>query len=247
MKLARPNQENSEKFRSPVFHRFVGIDPGSSSGHISKLDVPATYSKGEFVYELEKSALTVMGFKDTPIEKLGVLIKDFCEKSEYNFCYVGQDPSLWKVATIHGVIENVHAMRRGAGGATQGVSSSFKFGRAFGAQEMALSFVISWYSKVSPQKWQKVLDSRTGGDKKISKEKVEKLISIIENRAWIGSSGPTQQNSDSVLLAIFCFLRHGLGLQKTMLTRKDQYGPSSPRKIKREALPKVWKALLDNP
>ncbi len=71
------------------------------------------------------------------------------------------------------VIERVSAMRKpGKGddpGATQGVSSSFKFGKNAGGLEAFLTAADLRFDLVSPIKWQNALQCRTGGDKNITK------------------------------------------------------------------------------
>ena len=71
------------------------------------------------------------------------------------------------------VLEKVHAARgrpdEHGETRTQGVSSTFKFGKNAGALEMALTASDIRFDLVSPQKWQGALSCRTGGDKNITK------------------------------------------------------------------------------
>lgn len=57
-------------------------------------------------------------------------------------------------------IEKVGAMPK------QGVSSTFKFGQSYGMCRMWAAMFAAPVIYVTPQKWQKVLDSDTGKDKK---------------------------------------------------------------------------------
>ena len=62
-------------------------------------------------------------------------------------------------AGVFGVIEKVNAMPK------QGVSSTFKFGTSFGFCQGMLVAAGIRFEFATPQKWQKSLDCRSGGDK----------------------------------------------------------------------------------
>jgi crossover junction endodeoxyribonuclease RuvC len=74
----------------------------------------------------------------------------------------------------------------------QGVTSCFTFGNGFGHLEMALTAAGIPFERVSPQKWQKSLGCRTGGNKNISKAKAQELFPAIKC---------THAISDSLLIA----------------------------------------------
>jgi len=67
------------------------------------------------------------------------------------------------------IIEQVHSMPK------QGVASTFKFGRHFGFLIGLLTGLKIPYELVTPQKWQKALSCRTGGDKNVSKAAAQRL------------------------------------------------------------------------
>lgn len=61
-------------------------------------------------------------------------------------------------------LEHVHALP------TDARSSAFKFGASYGACQMLLASVIGHYEIVKPLKWQNLLNARTGGSKKVSRD-----------------------------------------------------------------------------
>lgn len=67
-------------------------------------------------------------------------------------------------------IERVHSMPK------QGVSSSFKFGVNYGALRMALLAHEIPFESIPPQRWQKVMNCMTGGQKNVSKAKAQELF-----------------------------------------------------------------------
>ena len=68
------------------------------------------------------------------------------------------------------VLEYVRAMPK------MGVASMFEFGRGYGAVRMALLANRIPFEEVTPQKWQKTLGCRTGGNKNISKARAQELF-----------------------------------------------------------------------
>lgn len=62
----------------------------------------------------------------------------------------------------------------------QGVTSCFTFGNGFGHLEMALTAAGIPFERVSPQKWQKAMGCRTGGNKNISKARAGELFPHIK-------------------------------------------------------------------
>lgn len=87
------------------------------------------------------------------------------------------------------MIEAVHSMPK------QGVASSFKFGRSYGfLRGILTSLGIPW-GEVSPQRWQKHMQCRSGGDKNITKAKAQQLFPGIKI---------THAVADSLLIAEYC-------------------------------------------
>ena len=74
----------------------------------------------------------------------------------------------------YAVLEKVHAMPR------QGVVSSFKFGESFGFCQGMLTAAGVRFEFATPQKWQKAMQCRTGGDKNISKARAQALFPGIK-------------------------------------------------------------------
>jgi len=93
-------------------------------------------------------------------------------------------------------IEKVSAMPK------QGVASTFKFGTSFGFCQGMLVAAGIRFEFVTPQKWQKALDCRTGGDKNISKARAQALFPGIK---------VIHANADALLIAEFA-RRTALGL-----------------------------------
>lgn len=97
--------------------------------------------------------------------------------------------SLRQIAEDHelfAVLESVHSMPK------QGVSSTFKFGRAYGFVRGLLIALQIPFEDVTPQKWQKELGCMTKGDKNISKAKAQQLFPGVKI---------TNKTGDSVCIA----------------------------------------------
>lgn len=77
----------------------------------------------------------------------------------------------------------------------QGVSSTFKFGHAFGMLEGLLIAQNVPYERVRPLTWQTGMSCRTKGDKNVSKRKAEELFPQVKC---------THANSDALLIAEYC-------------------------------------------
>ena len=90
---------------------------------------------------------------------------------------------------IFACIEAVHSMPG------QGVASSFKFGKGFGALLMALEACEIPYELITPQKWQKAMGCLTKGDKNVSKAKAQQLFPSLKI---------THATADSLLIAEYC-------------------------------------------
>jgi len=83
-------------------------------------------------------------------------------------------------------LESVHSMPK------QGVSSTFKFGKAYGFIRGVLIAVGIPFEDVTPQKWQKELGCLTKGDKNISRAKAQQLFPGLKM---------TNKTCDSVCIA----------------------------------------------
>lgn len=93
----------------------------------------------------------------------------------------------WKCwGKVFGVLEEVHSMPG------QGVSSTFKFGRAYGFIRGVLIAAGIPFDDATPQKWQRELKCLTGGDKNISKAKAQQLFPGVK---------VTNKTADSVCIA----------------------------------------------
>lgn len=57
-----------------------------------------------------------------------------------------------------------------------GVVSAFKFGVGYGGLRMALYAAQIPFDEVTPQKWQKVMQCRSGGDKNVTKRRAQELF-----------------------------------------------------------------------
>lgn len=69
-----------------------------------------------------------------------------------------------------------------------GVVSAFTFGRSYGFLRGLLIAMKIPFEEVSPQKWQKELNCRTGGDKNISKARAQQLFPNVKVTHAIGDA-----------------------------------------------------------
>lgn len=97
-----------------------------------------------------------------------------------------------------GSLEAVHSMKG------QGVSSTFKFGKAYGFIRGVLISCGVPFEDVTPQTWQKELKCLTKGDKNVSRAKAQQLFPGLKM---------TNKTCDSVCIAEYTrrlyHLRHG--------------------------------------
>lgn len=89
---------------------------------------------------------------------------------------------------VHAAIEKVHAMPG------QGVVSMFTFGQSYGFLRGLLVANGIGFTDVTPQRWQKDLNCRTGGDKNVSKRKAQELYPMIADNI-------THATADALLIA----------------------------------------------
>lgn len=92
----------------------------------------------------------------------------------------------WRDYPSVAVIERVHAMPG------QGVTSMFTFGQGYGSLRMALIAAGIPFQEVTPQRWQKDMGCRTGGNKNISKAKAQQLFPLMKI---------THAHADALLIA----------------------------------------------
>lgn len=86
-------------------------------------------------------------------------------------------------------IENVHSSPQ------MGVKSAFTFGESRGFLRGLLTAHRIAYEQVSPQKWQKVMNCMSKGDKNVTKAAAQRLFPLITI---------THANADALLLAEYC-------------------------------------------
>lgn len=140
----------------------LGLDPGSSSGAVCRLEL----AEASTLYDRMPSA-----------------VASFVE------CSKATERDLWDFIRLDAdfaLIEKVHSMPK------QGVSSSFKFGDSRGLlRGLVIGAGIPW-EWVSPQAWQKALDCRSGGDKRVTKARAQALFPGLKL---------THATSDALLIA----------------------------------------------
>lgn len=161
--------------------KILGIDPGKSGG-LALLDTDAdTYAD---LAQVWKMPLTEMDVWDA-LNHGGLRWQ----------AYLRQELGPLRPYSSHAFIEKVHAMPG------QGVSSTFNLGRNYGMLLMALTAAGIPFTEVTPQKWQGVMDCRTGGDKNISKRRAQQLFPNIDVHHW---------NADALLIASYGLKELGL-------------------------------------
>jgi len=87
------------------------------------------------------------------------------------------------------MLERVHSSPQ------MGVSSSFKFGCAFGRLRMALVAAAIPFDEVTPQRWQKALGCLSSGDKNVTKRRAQELFPDLT---------VTHALADALLIATYC-------------------------------------------
>jgi crossover junction endodeoxyribonuclease RuvC len=70
----------------------------------------------------------------------------------------------------------------------QGVTSTFTFGRGFGALCMGLTAAEIPYDLVSSMKWMGAMQCRTGGDKSVSKRRAQQLFPQVKVTDYLADS-----------------------------------------------------------
>lgn len=97
----------------------------------------------------------------------------------------------WAPQLTAATIERVSAMPK------QGVSSTFKFGRAYGFLRAALVFSGVPFEDVTPAKWQGALGCRSKGDKNVTKAKAQELLPDTLSKI-------VHEDADGWLIALYC-------------------------------------------
>lgn len=120
---------------------------------------------------------------------------DIVDFDNPKFFYILNYAKYWDVCAM---IENVHSMPG------QGVSSTFKFGSAFGqAIGMLKSFSIP-YELISPQKWQKVIfDSAKPTDRKQGSLDMARRLFPELIKKYL-SRKKDHNRADALLIAEYC-------------------------------------------
>lgn len=85
-----------------------------------------------------------------------------------------QDSRMWAGREVIAAVEVVHSFPG------QGVSSTFTFGRGYGALRMAIIAAGIPLREVQPRVWQKALGCLTGGDKNVSKRMAQQLFPTLK-------------------------------------------------------------------
>lgn len=80
----------------------------------------------------------------------------------------------WADREVVAAVEVVHSFPG------QGVSSTFTFGRGYGALRMAIIAAGIPLREVQPRAWQKALGCLTGGDKNVSKRMAQQLFPTLK-------------------------------------------------------------------
>ena len=108
----------------------------------------------------------------------------------------------------HAYLEDVHAMPK------QGLSSTFKFGKAVGIAECLLCAFMVPFDRVTPLKWQNGMQCRSAGNKNITKKRAVEL--------WPGHP-VTHATADAILIAEYCrrMLEGRFAADKDALQRRE--------------------------
>lgn len=118
------------------------------------------------------------------IDRLGVYRVDI--RMDQTLVDLADDIEQINKRAVFAVIEKVHSMPK------QGVSSSFKFGDAFGLMRGMITMSGIRHEYVTPQSWQKAMKCMTKGDKNVSKRAAQQLFPGVK---------VTHRNADSLLMA----------------------------------------------
>lgn len=108
----------------------------------------------------------------------------------------------WAPRVRTAILEHAQPMTKK--GVKQGVSSTFKFGKAAGMAEAMLVATGIPYETMAPSKWQGALSCRTKGDKNVTKRLAMKLFPDQARDI-------VHENADAWLLAEYC-RRRSMGL-----------------------------------
>jgi len=106
------------------------------------------------------------------LDKTEVYSCAFSKHTEHDLCDILRTWADTGIVMCH--IEKVHSMPK------QGVSSVFTFGQNFGWYIGVLDALQITYEFITPQKWQKEMSCRSGGDKNVTKRRAQQLFPKIK-------------------------------------------------------------------
>lgn len=104
------------------------------------------------------------------------------------------DAELWDLIRALAGIAAVAVLERVGPMPKQGISSTFKFAANYGALRMALAASGVRWGLVSPQDWQRAMQCRTKGDKRVSRARAQQLFPKVK---------VTAKTADALLLALY--------------------------------------------
>ncbi len=93
-------------------------------------------------------------------------------------------------------------------GKKQPGSAMFNFGVGYGGLKMALACLEIPFEEVTPQRWQKDMQCRTGGDKLVSLRRAQQLYPKLPLWKEPRSKGKQLAIADALLLATYCKRKH---------------------------------------
>ena len=105
------------------------------------------------------------------LDRTNVFTYTFSKHTEHDLCNLLRDTGD-VIDMCH--IEKVHSMPK------QGVASVFTFGKNFGWYIGVLDTLKIPYEFITPQRWQKEMSCRSGGDKNVTKRRAQQLFPKIK-------------------------------------------------------------------
>ena len=123
------------------------------------------------------------------VEKMPPTDKDIAD------CFITCKQKLSKEDSVFAYLENVHSMPG------QGVSSTFKFGKNYGALRMALIILEIPFEEPTPVKWQKPLGLVVPSAKKLAKTQKKNLNKAKAQELFPKVKKITHAIADAVLIA----------------------------------------------
>ncbi len=171
---------------------YIGIDPGQE-GAIA-LYLPRTSMPEHLHEENPYGAMTTIRLNQTEADV---------------WDQFGHHLDVYKNLPKFAYLEQVSAMPK------QGVSSTFKFGQNYGFCRGLLYGAKIPFEYVTPAKWQGALGCRSGGDKKVTRDKAQRMFPTFY---------PIHATADAMLIAEYCYRthedRHDISLTQKKGTKK---------------------------